>query len=174
MRSQGRVGKRDITFLARWPSRRAMQHARQRIRDLTARSRLLLPVEVIVADVNRFLRGWSGYFRYGNSARHFAKIRDHAVFRLDRSTSPSDTDAPERSAGTSSDSPAPDQLGLIALHGIVLAPRPFRTWRPTGQRRMPAVNDVGEPCAGEPHARFDGRRLETERARVTAPAADPT
>jgi hypothetical protein len=29
---------------------------------------------------------------------------------------------------------------------------------------MPAVNDVGEPCAGEPHARFDGRELETERA----------
>ncbi len=28
---------------------------------------------------------------------------------------------------------------------------------------MPAVNDVGEPCAGEPHARFDGGRLETER-----------
>jgi hypothetical protein len=26
---------------------------------------------------------------------------------------------------------------------------------------MPAVNDVGEPCAGEPHARFDGRGLET-------------
>ena len=33
---------------------------------------------------------------------------------------------------------------------------------------MPAVNDVGEPCAGEPHARFDGRELETERSvRVT-------
>jgi hypothetical protein len=28
---------------------------------------------------------------------------------------------------------------------------------------MPAVKDVGEPCAGEPHARFDGRALETER-----------
>jgi hypothetical protein len=28
---------------------------------------------------------------------------------------------------------------------------------------MPAVNDVGEPCAGEPHARFDGRALETEQ-----------
>jgi hypothetical protein len=26
------------------------------------------------------------------------------------------------------------------------------------------VKDVGEPCAGEPHARFDGRELETERA----------
>ncbi len=31
---------------------------------------------------------------------------------------------------------------------------------------MPAVNDVGEPCAGEPHARFDGRELETEQAPV--------
>jgi hypothetical protein len=32
---------------------------------------------------------------------------------------------------------------------------------------MPAVNDVGEPCAGEPHARFDGRELETEYTLVT-------
>src|SRR5450755_3710836 len=33
---------------------------------------------------------------------------------------------------------------------------------------MPAVNDVGEPGAGEPHARFDGRELETGRlVRVT-------
>jgi hypothetical protein len=28
---------------------------------------------------------------------------------------------------------------------------------------MPAVNDVGELGAGEPHAQFDGGRLETER-----------
>ena len=26
---------------------------------------------------------------------------------------------------------------------------------PGGRNRMPAVNDVGKPCAGEPHARFD-------------------
>ena len=39
---------------------------------------------------------------------------------------------------------------------------------------MPAVNNVGEPCAGEPHARFDGRGLETERDSVTAPVPDPT
>jgi hypothetical protein len=36
------------------------------------------------------------------------------------------------------------------------------------------VKGVGEPCAGEPHARFDGRGLETERYSVTAPAPDPT
>lgn len=39
---------------------------------------------------------------------------------------------------------------------------------------MPAVNDVGEPCAGEPHARFDGRGLETGGQHRTAPVPDPT
>jgi Group II intron, maturase-specific domain len=31
------------------------------------------------------------------------------------------------------------------------------------RRRTPPVKGVGEPCAGEPHARFDGRALETEQ-----------
>ena len=31
-----------------------------------------------------------------------------------------------------------------------------------GSGRTPPVKDVGEPCAGEPHARFDGEGLETE------------
>ena len=36
---------RHLTFLARWPSRQAMQHARDRIHELTDRRRLLVPVE---------------------------------------------------------------------------------------------------------------------------------
>ena len=63
-----------LTFLVRWPSRQAMQHARQRVREITARERLLLPVEDIVEDLNRFLGGWAGYFRYGNSAESFDTI----------------------------------------------------------------------------------------------------
>src|SRR3954453_1360319 len=35
---------------------------------------------------------------------------------------------------------------------------------PGGASRTPPVKNVGEPCAGEPHARFDGRELETEHA----------
>jgi Group II intron, maturase-specific domain len=69
-------------FLARWPSRQAMQHARARIRELTARKRLPLSVEDVVEDVNVFLRGWAGYFRYGNSARPFDKIDRYAITRL--------------------------------------------------------------------------------------------
>jgi len=68
---------RSVTFLARWPADRAMRQARDRIRELTRRSRLLLPNEVIVEDINRFLRGWAAYFRFGNSAVRFEKIMHH-------------------------------------------------------------------------------------------------
>ncbi|MGH3305771.1 MAG: group II intron maturase-specific domain-containing protein [Streptosporangiaceae bacterium] len=66
VRSPGLNGKRPVTFLARWPADKAMQDARDRIRELTFRSRLLLPVEQIVQDVNMFMRGWAAFFRYGN------------------------------------------------------------------------------------------------------------
>ena len=71
-----------MTFLARWPADKAMQHARDRIRELTGRSRLLLAPEWIAEDLNRFLRGWAAYFRFGNSADRFSKIRQYARMRL--------------------------------------------------------------------------------------------
>jgi len=58
-------------FCVRWPSDRAVRRARDRIRQLAARRRALLPVEVIVGDVNRFLIGWRGYFARGNSTTVF-------------------------------------------------------------------------------------------------------
>jgi RNA-directed DNA polymerase len=54
-----------LTFLARWPARKAIQRARDRIREITDRKRLWMPVEDVVRDLNLFLRGWAGYFRYG-------------------------------------------------------------------------------------------------------------
>src|SRR6201993_915929 len=41
---RGRTPKSvHLTFLARWPSRKAIQHARDRIGEITARQRLLVP-----------------------------------------------------------------------------------------------------------------------------------
>ena len=140
-----------MTFLARWPADKAMQHARDRIRELTRRSRLLLAPGWIVEDLNRFLGGWAAYFRFGNSAARFEKIRSYARMRL--ALFLSKRNRRSRAFGWSVVAfQSPDQLGLITLSGIVVAPRPFRDWRAS---RMPAVNGVGEPCAGEPHARFD-------------------
>jgi RNA-directed DNA polymerase len=71
-------------FLARWPSVRATQAARARIRELTDRRLLRLPVEDVVASLNRFLAGWGGYFRRGNSTTQFHKLDRYVVERLGR------------------------------------------------------------------------------------------
>src|SRR5438067_10223814 len=69
-------GKR---YLQRWPSRRAMQRVRDRVKAITApRHRLPEPIESIVAEVNQVVRGWAGYFRVGNSTRKFKDV-DHYV-----------------------------------------------------------------------------------------------
>jgi RNA-directed DNA polymerase len=134
VRTKGLNGKRPVTFLARWPAERAMRHARDRIRQLTDRSRLLLSPQVIAGDVNRFLRGWAAYFRFGNSSRHFGKIRSYALMRMALVI----RKRQHRSRGFGWSVVAfqsPDQLGLISLLGIVVAPRPFRDWRGTPNAR---------------------------------------
>jgi RNA-directed DNA polymerase len=117
-----------VTFLARWPADKAMQHARDRIRELTLRSRLLLPVEAIVQDVNMFLRGWAAFFRYGNSTWRLDRIRNYALMRLTLVIAKRHKRS--RAYGRSVVFvQSPNQLGLIPLSGIIVAPRPFRDWR---------------------------------------------
>jgi len=138
VRSDGRRPGKRVAFLARWPTDKAMQHARDRIRELTDRSRLLLSVEVIVGSVNRFVRGWAAYFRYGNSARRFAAITGYMRMRLALVISKRH----QRSRGYGRSVVffrSPNHLGLIGLDGLVAPPRPFRAWRVTpnagGERR---------------------------------------
>ncbi len=119
---------RHLTFLARWPSRQAMQHARDRVRELLARERIRLPVGVVVREVNAFLRGWAGYFRYGNSAHHFDTIMAYATGRLARFVA-TRHQRPRRYGWAVVAYQSPDCLGLIDLHGSVVAPRPNRPWR---------------------------------------------
>jgi hypothetical protein len=119
---------RHVTFLARWPSRQAMQRARDRVGEITARERLLFPVEEIVQDLNRYLRGWASYFRYGNSARSFKVIEHHAHNRL--ALFVAKRHQQRRAYGWwRLFYGSPDRLGLISLSGTVVAPRPHRAWR---------------------------------------------
>ncbi len=71
-------------FLSRWPADRAVRRAKDRIRSHTGRRRLLLPVEDVVRNVNRFLVGWRDYFRYGNSTTVFHDLDQFTVERLAR------------------------------------------------------------------------------------------
>src|SRR4051794_4075720 len=138
VRSRPRDGRRPVEFLARWPSDKAMQHARNRIRELTDRHRLLLDAETVVRDVNAFPRGWAGYFRYGHSAQHLRKIRYYvrmriALFRSKRHRR-------SRSFGWwALLNFTPNDFGLIGLYGIVVSPRAGKPWRDkpntAGERR---------------------------------------
>jgi RNA-directed DNA polymerase len=135
VRSPGLNGKRPVTFLARWPADKAMQHARDRIREITGRERLLVPAEWIVEDLNRFLRGWAGYFRYGNSARVLGQIRNYALERLALWLSKKGNRRRAWGWGIKQVLLSPDHMGLIILDGIVIPPRPFRPWRGQAERR---------------------------------------
>ena len=130
---------RHVTFLARWPSRQAMQRARDRIRELTERKRLSQPVEEIVQELNRFLRGWGGYFRYGNSARHFDQISTYALKRLASFVAKRHGHAPGYGMSVVAYR-STNRIGLISLNGTVVAPRPFKPW------------------TGKPNAGGEGRR----------------
>jgi RNA-directed DNA polymerase len=115
-------------YLARWPSRRAMRHARDRTRELTTRDRQLLAVEDVVQDLNRFLRGWASYFRYGNSSPAFDTIMAHTVKRLALFVAKRH----QRATGYGWMAVAyrsPDRMGLINIAGTVVSPRPHRDWK---------------------------------------------
>ena len=128
VRSAGLRGKRRVTFLARWPMDKKMRQARDRIRQLTARSRLLLSVETVVEDLNGFLRGWAAYFRYGHSATRLGKIRQYALERL--AIFIGNRHQRGRRYGLAVLTQAStNQGGLISLNGIVVAPRAGKPWR---------------------------------------------
>jgi group II intron reverse transcriptase/maturase len=128
VRSRPRDGRRPFTFLARWPADKAMQHARDRVRELTARSRLPLRPEAVVQDINLFLHGWAGYFRYGHSAERLSKIRHYVRQRV--ALFISKRHRRSRHYGTwALLNFTPNEFGLIKLYGIVVSPRAGKPWR---------------------------------------------
>ena len=127
-RVRGEHRYRHLRFLARWPSREAMQRARNRIREITDSKRLRDPVEVIVQELNRFLHGWANYFRYGNSRLHFTRITTYALRRLALFVAKRH----KRRTGYGMTVVAfvsPNRMGLVSLDRLVVTPSPFRDWR---------------------------------------------
>jgi Group II intron, maturase-specific domain len=128
VRSRPRDGRKPVTFLARWPADKAMRHARDRVRELTAQRRLLLSVDAVVRDINMFLRGWTEYFKYGHSAERFSKIRQYVRMRIALFISKRHRRSRHfgwRALLTFT----PNEFGLLGLYGIVVSPRAGKPWR---------------------------------------------
>jgi RNA-directed DNA polymerase len=74
--------RKRLYFLHRWPSQRSMQRIRQRVKELTPRSRCHVDSRMVIADLNPVLRGWGQYFRTGNARTCFNKIDSYVWRRL--------------------------------------------------------------------------------------------
>jgi group II intron reverse transcriptase/maturase len=75
---------RKLYFLQRWPSQRAMQRIRRRVKELTPRSRCHADLREVIEDLNPVLRGWGNYFRTGNAAQRFNQLDTYVWRRLRR------------------------------------------------------------------------------------------
>lgn len=65
-----------------WPGHKAMNSVRSRIRQLTDRRRLCVPLTEVVASLNPVIRGWRTYFRIGNSSEKFQDLDRYVWQRL--------------------------------------------------------------------------------------------
>jgi RNA-directed DNA polymerase len=80
---RGRNGQQR-QYAACWPSQRAMQAARDRVRELTPLQRIGLPISMVVQDLNAFLDGWATYYRHGNSTQQLSSLDWYVQNRLCR------------------------------------------------------------------------------------------
>jgi hypothetical protein len=69
-------------YLQRWPSARAMNSIRAKVRQGTRRGLVGFEMGTIVEYLNPVLRGWGNYFGVGNSARKFSQIDSYVHERL--------------------------------------------------------------------------------------------
>ena len=72
-------GGRYLNVLA---SKRSLARFRDRVRELTASCRSLVPVGDLIRDVTRYLTGWGRYFAYGYPRRVFNRADSFVITRL--------------------------------------------------------------------------------------------
>ena len=108
-------GRQGWSYFTTEPSVGAVRRLQGKLRVLTSHRRSWVPVVQMVAEVNRVLRGWGGYFSLGRPARAYRvvnaftlhRIRCHLRRRSQRRCRPP--------AGMSEYTFISQRLGLIAL-----------------------------------------------------------
>jgi len=79
MRRSWRTGN---TYAHVQPSKKSLKGIKNRITLLTCRQRTPVPLDDIMRHVNTTLRGWVGYFHYGNCCKSLFHVRGHVAQRL--------------------------------------------------------------------------------------------
>jgi len=76
--------RKRVYFLQRWPSAKSMKRIRQRVKDMTPKSRCHVDPRDLIAELNPVLRGWGQYFRTGNASDKFNEVDGYVAWRLQR------------------------------------------------------------------------------------------
>ena len=66
------------------PSAKSQARLREQVRLKLNHSTEWRPTPQVVAELNRLLRGWQGYYHYANSSRSFSKLGSFVNTRLAR------------------------------------------------------------------------------------------
>jgi group II intron reverse transcriptase/maturase len=64
------------------PSRKSLKTIKTRLTSMTRRELTWVPLEDVVGNVNKTLRGWVAYFHYRNCSKVLTKVKTHAEQRL--------------------------------------------------------------------------------------------
>jgi hypothetical protein len=65
------------------PSKKSLQSIKDRVTELTKRTRTAKLLEWVVNEVNATVRGWVGYFHYRNCAKSLAQTKGHVEERCE-------------------------------------------------------------------------------------------
>lgn len=71
-------------YMQRWPSPKATQKLRNRVREMTDARAAGKDLKALLAELTPVLRGWGNYFRTGNAEREFNKMDCYVYQRLTR------------------------------------------------------------------------------------------
>jgi RNA-directed DNA polymerase len=75
---------RDHRYLNLFPSAKAMQRERDKLKEMTGPKRCFVPIPALIYQVNEHLSGWSNYFGHGYPRDAFRQINRFARERLTR------------------------------------------------------------------------------------------
>jgi group II intron reverse transcriptase/maturase len=142
-------------YLHRWPSTRSMKRVKVRIRELTdSRWNGEKDVRAVIARLNPVLRGWGNYFRTGNAADCFNSLDQYVHGRMRKLMC--------RRYGRQLRAKQAEQwtTSWFWSHGLH---RFLGTVRYPKLCKLPEKTPV-KPYAGNPHVRFERRRVETGRS----------
>ena len=71
---------RPWRYLNLFPSDKAMEKEREKIRELTGPQHCFKPVKQLIEDLNKHLAGWKNYYKIGYCRREFRKL-NHFIFQ---------------------------------------------------------------------------------------------